>query len=158
LSITKKLGGITISNGIVWNEEKHKMYYIDTYEYEVWEFDFDTQSGRLSNKKVAISIPEEEGMPDGMAIDSEGMLWIAMWQGWKVARWSPETGRKLHEIMIPASLVTSCAFGGDDLQDLYVTTARTGLSDDDLCRQPHAGGLFCVDTGIKGMKAYKFKG
>lgn len=158
LSVTKKIENVTISNGIVWNVDTKKMYYIDTPTNEVWGFDYDLKTGNISKKEVVVNIPKDEGHPDGMTIDSEGMLWVAHWSGWRVSKWDPTAGKKLDEIKVPVSQVTACAFGGYALDELYITTARIGLSDKDLKEQPDAGGLFCVKTDVKGIPAYKFKG
>jgi sugar lactone lactonase YvrE len=158
LSVTKKLEGVSISNGIVWSPEKDEMYYIDTPTREIWAFDYDMSTAVISNKRVIATIPEDEGFPDGMTIDSEGMIWVAHWEGWKVSRWNPGTGTKLGEVELPAARVTSCAFGGEKLDDLYITTARTGLKEEEINNQPHAGGLFYVKTGVKGLPAYQFGG
>ncbi|MBC8080577.1 MAG: SMP-30/gluconolactonase/LRE family protein, partial [Gorillibacterium sp.] len=91
-----------------------------------------------------------EGYPDGMCIDEEGMLWVAHWGGWKVSRFNPVTGERIAEISVPAAQVTSCAFGGENLDELYITTARTGLSQEELDKQPAAGGLFRVKPGVRG--------
>jgi len=157
-SITKKIDGVTTSNGIVWNMKTEKMYYIDTPTKEIWGYDYDIKTGDISNKEVVVHIPDGEGVPDGMTIDSEGMLWVAHWGGWKVSKWDPMTGEKLYEVKVPAEKVTACAFGGDDLNELYITTARIGLCEEDLKEQPNAGGLFCIKTEEKGVPAYTFKG
>jgi sugar lactone lactonase YvrE len=132
------------------------MYFIDTPTQCVVAYDYETSSGELSNRKVAILIDKKEGSPDGMAIDQEGMLWSAHWGGYKVSRWNPATGTKLEEVAVPASQVTSCAFGGENLDELYITTARTGLDQDALKEQPFAGGLFKVKTSVKGLPTNKF--
>ncbi|MFN5422984.1 MAG: SMP-30/gluconolactonase/LRE family protein, partial [bacterium] len=104
-----------------------------------------------------IRIPTREGYPDGMTIDTDGMLWIAHWDGAQVARWDPYSGKKIHSIKLPVSRVTSCVFGGDDLSDLYITTASVGLTDKQQIEQPLAGSLFVVkDSGFKGLPATKF--
>ena len=93
-----------------------------------------------------------------MTIDAEGMLWIALWDGWAVSKWDPRTGRLLERIEVPAARVTSCAFGGPDLGTLYITSARVGIPAESLGRQPHAGSLFAVDTGAKGVPAFAYRG
>jgi sugar lactone lactonase YvrE len=143
-SIIRQLEGVTISNGLAWSNDYHTMYYIDTPTFEVAAFDYDLSTGAISNRRVAIRIPESEGYPDGMTIDREGCLWIAHWDGWQVTRWNPDTGRKLHHLPMPVSRVTSWAFGGDTGNDLYITSARTGLSAEELGRQPLAGAVFVV--------------
>jgi sugar lactone lactonase YvrE len=145
-SITRQLEGVTISNGLAWSNDHRTMYYIDTPTFEVAAFDYDIATGGISNRRVAIRIPETDGYPDGMTTDREGCLWIAHWDGWQVTRWDPHTGRKIHHIPMPAARVTSCAFGGDTGNDLYITSARTGLSEEELGRMRGAGGVWKIQT------------
>ncbi|MEO0005842.1 MAG: hypothetical protein RJA20_38 [Bacteroidota bacterium] len=145
-SITRQLEGVTISNGLAWSNDHRTMYYIDTPTFEVAAFDYDIATGSISNRRVAIRIPETDGYPDGMTTDREGCLWIAHWDGWQVTRWDPHTGRKIHHIPMPAARVTSCAFGGDTGNDLYITSARTGLSEEELGRMRGAGGVWKIQT------------
>jgi len=147
-SITRQLEGVTISNGLAWSNDHRTMYYIDTPTFEVAAFDYDIATGSISNRRVAIRIPETDGYPDGMTTDREGCLWIAHWDGWQVTRWDPHTGRKIHHIPMPAARVTSCAFGGDTGNDLYITSARTGLSEEELGRMRGAGGVFAYNFQI----------
>ncbi len=152
-----KIAGVTISNGMAWSRDNKTFYYIDTPTFEVVAYDYDIETGHIANRKVVISIPEKEGYPDGMTIDNEGMLWIAHWDGWQVARWDPVTGAKLLSIPLPAARITSCAFGGDDLQDLYITSARTGLTEKQQEEQPLAGSLFVIrNCGFQGLETYPF--
>ncbi len=149
---------VSISNGLAWSADGGTLYYIDTPTQQVVAFDYDLAAGTMNNRRIAIKIPEDQGSPDGMTIDSEGMLWIAHWGGWQVARWNPLTGEKLFSLPVPASQVTSCTFGGPDLDRLYITTARVGLRSTDLAAQPHAGGLFCAEVGVTGHPPVPFKG
>lgn len=159
LSVSVKIRGVGCSNGIAWSPNGSIMYYIDTPTRQVAAFDYDLIDGSISNKRIVINIPESDGYPDGMTIDTEGMLWIALWGGWKVSRWNPYTGKIIGHILLPVSGITSCVFGGETMDDLYITSARTGLSDDDLKIQPLAGSLFVVKkSGFKGMPAFEFKG
>lgn len=159
LSVTKKIEGVTISNGMAWSRDHQTFYYIDTPTFEVVAYDYDKSTGHINNKRTIIKIPSEDGYPDGMTIDDEGMLWIGHWDGWQVARWNPVTGEKLHHITLPAANVTSCTFGGETLEDLYITTAKKGLTKDELQKQPLAGSLFVVrNCGFKGMPAFEFVG
>ncbi|MDO8685324.1 MAG: SMP-30/gluconolactonase/LRE family protein [Clostridiales bacterium] len=158
LSIRAALRDITISNGITWSPDNKIMYFIDTPTRQVAAFDFDYITGNIKNKRVVITIPESEGIPDGMTADIEGMLWIAQWGGSNVSRWNPYTGRLLDKILLPVSGATSCVFGGSELDELYITTARAGLNEEDIIKQPHAGGVFRIKTGIKGLETFKFKG
>ena len=147
---------ITISNGIVWSLDHQTMYYIDTPTYCVQAFDYDIDTGRIKCPRTVVNIPEDMGCPDGMTIDEEGMLWVAHWGGGRVVRWNPDTGEPLLKIDVPAPLVTSCAFGGDDLRTLYITTARTDLSEEQRAAYPHSGGLFSVKPGVTGVAPYLF--
>jgi sugar lactone lactonase YvrE len=158
LSVHKMLGGVSVSNGIVWSLDHRTMYYIDTPTGQVDRFDYDLGTGDIDNRSVAVRIPAEMGYPDGMTIDSEGMLWVALWQGGKVSRWDPVQGRLLQTVDLPASNVTSCAFGGEHLDQLYITTARIALGDEQLEKQPLAGGLFRADVGVAGLPAFEFAG
>jgi sugar lactone lactonase YvrE len=152
------LGGIYCSNGIAWNADNTVMYYIDSLTRQVEAFDFNLETGEIGNRRSVIRIPEGEGLPDGMTIDSDGMLWVAQWDGHKVSRWDPHSGERLEEIPLPAARVTSCTFGGEQLDELYITTARNGLSEDALAETPHAGGLFKIKTNVRGTVNHAFNG
>ncbi len=157
--VTKKIEGVTISNGMSWSKDHTLFYYIDTPTFEVAAYDFNKQTGNISNKRTIITIPKEHGYPDGMAIDSEGMVWIAHWNGWQVTRWNPVTGEQLHHISLPVAKVTSCTFGGKSLDDLYITTASKDLTKDELKQQPFAGSTFVIrNCGYTGLPAFPFKG
>jgi sugar lactone lactonase YvrE len=120
-------------------------------------YQFNKITGDISNRKVVLKIPQEDGHPDGMTIDTEGMLWIAHWDGWQITRWDPNTGEKLSHIKLPVSRVTSCTFGGPELTDLFITSARIGLTDEALKEQPLAGALFVIrNCGYQGLPAFEF--
>ncbi len=157
-SVTKLFGDVTISNGLAWSPDNGTMYYIDTPKRRVDAFDYDIETGTPSNGRTVVEIPAGEGGPDGMASDSEGMIWVAQWGGWKVSRWNPATGKLIGEIKMPVERVTACAFGGKDLDELYVTTARRDLDEEGMKKQPLAGKVFRVKVGIKGLPTYKFGG
>jgi sugar lactone lactonase YvrE len=150
--------GVTNSNGIAWSLDGTAMYYIDTPTLRVTRFDYEVRSGQIANPQTVITVPANAGKPDGMTIDAEGMLWIALWGGSCVGRWDPRTGEWLARVEVAARQVTACAFGGSDLTDLYITTARTGLSEGELATQPFAGGLFRVRPGVAGVTAFEFEG
>jgi sugar lactone lactonase YvrE len=153
----QKIENTTISNGIAWNADNTILYYIDTPTFEVVSYQFDQMTGNISNKKVIIQISKDDGHPDGMTIDTEGMLWIAHWDGWQITRWNPSTGKKLSQIKLPVARVTSCTFGGPELKDLFITTARKGLTEEELKNQPLAGALFVIkDCGHQGLPAFEF--
>jgi sugar lactone lactonase YvrE len=157
LEVSLQIKNTSISNGMAWSPDNTKFYYIDTVFYEVWEYDFDNSGSKISNRKTLFKIPESYGGPDGMTIDQEGMLWIAHWGGGCVRRWNPKTGNVLQEIVVNAPHVTSCCFGGKDLKTLYITTARSGLLEDNLKLYPESGGLFSYKTDIGGFQANCFK-
>jgi len=154
----KRFSPVGISNGIAWSKDGTKMYYIDTPTRSVAEFQYDPGTGDLTDRKVAIEFPPSLGWPDGMTIDAEGMLWIAFWDGSAVSRWDPNTGKKLSQYSFPATRVTACALGGSDLDTLYVTSARIGLTDAQLEAQPLAGSIFAVRTNTTGISAFRYAG
>lgn len=157
LAHTKKIGGVTISNGMAWTDDHQTFYYIDTPTYEVVAYRYHLSTGEITERSVVIKIPKEDGFPDGMTIDAEGMLWIAHWDGWQVTRWDPRTGEKLSHIAMPVARVTSCTFGGEHLQDLYITSAKVGLSEKQLEEQPLAGGLFVLKKCGQGVATAVFE-
>ncbi|HEY8916340.1 MAG TPA: SMP-30/gluconolactonase/LRE family protein [Chitinophaga sp.] len=150
-----KLAGVTISNGLVWAGDK--MYYNDTHTRTVQEFSYDEITGAIAFSRVAIHIPPELGWPDGMATDSEGMLWIAHWGGYGVYRWNPVTGELLGKVEIPAPHVSSCAFGGPGMDEMLITTAREHMTAAQLDEYPLSGSVFHVRLPIKGLPANYFK-
>lgn len=154
---TKRIESVTISNGLAWSSDHTILYYIDTPTFQVVAYDYDEATGNINNKRTVVRIPNSEGYPDGMTIDSEGMLWIAHWDGAQVARWDPSTGKKIYSIALPVDRVTSCTFGGDDLSDLYITTASVGLTEKQIEEQPLAGALFVIkNSGFNGFPPVKF--
>ncbi|MCM4162287.1 MULTISPECIES: SMP-30/gluconolactonase/LRE family protein [unclassified Arenibacter] len=158
LNVRKKESNISVSNGLAWSLDHKTMYFIDSPTRKVVGYDYDRTNGELANKRTVITIAEQDGFPDGMTIDQEGMLWVAHWGGWQVARYDPGTGKKLFSVAMPVSQVTSCTFGGETMEDLYITSARKGLGKEELEKQPLAGSLFVVrNCGHKGLPANKFK-
>lgn len=151
LRVQKHLPDVGVSNGLAWSADAKTLYFIDTMVGTIDAFDFDIVAGCMSNRRVVFRVPTELGGADGMTIDVDGNLWVAFWGGWCVAHIDPRLGTILRQIMLPVSNVTSCAFGGEHLDDLYITTARLGLGDTELESQPHAGDLFVVQPGVAGM-------
>ena len=154
--VTRLLDGIRISNGLAWSPNHKTFYYIDTPTREVKAFDYDVSMGQIANPRVMIHVPEALGWPDGMTSDTEGNLWIAMWGGAQVTRWNPNTGELLEKIPVPALQTSSVVFGGKNRNELYVTSARVGMSEADLKKYPLSGGLFRVETKIEGMPIFEF--
>jgi sugar lactone lactonase YvrE len=158
LTVHRMLDGIFASNGIVWTSDKETMYYTDSHTLRIDAFDYDNESGNISNRRAAVTCTKADGYPDGMAIDAEDKLWVAHWDGNSVKRWDPKTGKLLRKIEFPATRVTSCAFGGPNFDQLYVTTATTGVDPAVLAKYPNAGGLFRVDPGVRGVPTFEFAG
>lgn len=158
LQVRKMLADVSTSNGLTWSLDGTTFYYIDTPTRRVDAFDFAVESGEISQRRTVISIPEEMGKPDGMTIDRDGMLWVALWGGSCVSRWDPRTGTLLGKVHVAAERVSSCCFGGPDYRQLYITTARSGLSPEALESQPLAGGLFCVELEHQGLAPTPFAG
>ncbi len=157
VGVTKKIDNVSISNGMAWSADHTTLYYIDSPSFKVVAYAYDKTTGHISNERTIITIKAQDGVPDGMTIDSEGMLWIAHWDGWQVTRWDPATGEKLFHFTLPVGRVTSCTFGGESLEDLYITSARVGLTDEALESQPMAGALFVISNcGFKGFPACEF--
>lgn len=157
MSVTQVLTGITCSNGLTWSPDKKNMYYIDSSTREVWSFDYDEATGNISGQRTAVTISKAEGVPDGMTIDEEGMIWVAHWGGGIVSRWNPHTGDRLETIHVPVTQVTSCAFGGANLDTLYITTASVELNESDMAKYPLAGSLFQIKTKTRGIPGFSFR-
>ncbi|XP_054771992.1 regucalcin-like [Lytechinus pictus] len=149
---------VDISNGMAWTNDHKTMYYIDSLTYGVDAFDYNIETGEIANRRQAISVPKSDGVPDGMCIDDEGMLWVALFDGWAVNRYNPKTGEKLRSIKFPTKNITSCCWGGANRDELYVTCAKHFLKPDELKEQDTAGSIFRVtDLGVKGVKCDVFK-
>ncbi len=148
---TKMLDSVTISNGIVWTSDKKTMYYIDTPTGHIRAFDFDPSESTISNERIAVVIPETLGFGDGMTIDEEDKLWVGLWNGNAVARFDPLTGTLLEKIEVPAHNVTSCSFGGENFDTLYITTSSLDMNEEESKKYPLAGSLFEVKPGVKGV-------
>lgn len=150
-----KMQKVILSNGIDWSPDNRTMYHIDTPTQTIASYDFDEENATISNKRIAAVIPKEMGMPDGMCVDAKGMLWVALWGGSALACWDPQNGTLLDKIELPVLNVTSCAFGGEKLDELYITTASIGT---DIKKYPDAGGVFVIRPGVSGIKTNMFKG
>ena len=148
------LTGVTISNGIGWSPDDTCVYYVDTPTGGLDAFDFDAASGTISNRRRIATIDDGDGFPDGLAVDAEGAIWVALWEGWAVRRYAPD-GELLAAVDVPAARVTKPAFGGPELDRLYITTAAPDAPDP---AQPHAGGLFGADPGVRGLPAGAYAG
>jgi sugar lactone lactonase YvrE len=151
---TRTVERISISNGLAWSRDGRTMYYIDSPTRRVDAFDFDAETGAIANRRQVVELTD--GFPDGMCIDAEDRLWIAVWGGWAVACHDPRTGQRVDRIEVPAEAVTSCCFG--DGGDLYITTASRDVTDATRKSQPEAGGLFRVRLPVGGPPPPAFRG
>jgi sugar lactone lactonase YvrE len=149
--------GVTISNGIGWSPDEKTMYYTDSAIRTIYAYDFDSSSGAVSKRRIFVKVPLTEGFPDGLTVDSEGFIWSAQWDGWRVTRYDPD-GKVERVIYLPVQRPTSCTFGGEGLNQLFITSAWTGLNETDRREQPLAGDLFQVQTEVKGQAVNYFKG
>lgn len=157
-TVTKVLSGVSVSNGLGWSPDNRVIYYIDTPTRRVVAFDFVLETGEIENQRTVVNFFDQDGSPDGMAVDEEGMLWIAHWGGSRVSRWNPSTGRVLDQIILPTMYVTSCCFGGKNLDELYITTARRGSEQQIPSEQSYAGALFRARVKVGGLPTYSFVG
>jgi sugar lactone lactonase YvrE len=148
------LSGVTISNGIQWSADGATVYYNDTGTGRVDAFDFDGDSGRFSNRRPFAVIEPDDGAPDGMAIDAEGGVWVALFGGKAVRRYDG-AGTLTEELRLPASNVTACAFGGQDGRTLFITTSQEGIDTDE---EPAAGAVFHAEVGVAGGTVHDFAG
>jgi sugar lactone lactonase YvrE len=153
-SVTTLLESVTVSNGLAWSAEGDVMYYIDTPTKRVDAFDVAPGSGALTRRRTVVEVGD--GLPDGMAIDDEGCLWVAIWDLGLVRRYAHD-GRLLEVVDVPgAGHVSSVAFGGPRMSTLYITTARDGLTEAQLARAPHAGDLFAFQAPVTGPAPFRF--
>jgi len=157
LDLVPVLDDMTISNGLAWSPDGRTMYHADTPARTVRAYDFDGARGTPANGRVFARFEGETDRPDGAAVDSEGCYWCAFYRGAKVVRLSPQ-GLRLTEYAVPAMCPTMCAFGGDDLRTLYVTTARQMREADELARLPESGGIFAMRVDVAGVPEPKFAG
>lgn len=155
LTCQRMVDGIICSNSLCWSPDSRTMYYADSNRHTVWAWDFEPESGEIANRRVFIEIPAADGVPDGATVDAEGCLWVAQWDGWRVTRYDPK-GRAIQVVKLPVQRPTCPAFGGPQLDVLYVTSASIQLSPGELTKQPQAGGIFAFEPGVKGVAEQRF--
>jgi len=156
-TVTEMIHGITIPNSLAWSPEGRKMYFADTPTLKIMAYDYDADTGALSNACVFRDMADHPGRPDGSTVDADGCVWNAEVHASRVVRYTPE-GKIDRVIELPASGVTSCGFGGNRMDTLYITTARQNLSTDQLAQQPLAGALFALHVGEIGIQETPFLG
>ncbi|MGN7755215.1 SMP-30/gluconolactonase/LRE family protein [Sinorhizobium sp. 22678] len=147
--------GFTVANGLAWSPDGSTFYFVDTVPGIIYAYDFDAREGSIANRRVFVTVPEAEGRPDGLAVDADGGVWCAIWDGWRVNRYRPD-GRLDRAVELPVPRPTSVAFGGDDLATLFITSARTRLPASTLTEAPLSGGIFACNPGERGLPASLF--
>jgi sugar lactone lactonase YvrE len=153
--VTELVPGVACSNGLDWTGDRRKFYYVDTPTGGIDLFDTEPDTGALSHRRRFADIPADAGGPDGLTLDAEGGVWVAVWGGGQVRRYLPD-GRLAAVVRLPVSNVTSVAFGGADLGVLFITTAREDLSPAQLLAEPHAGDIFCCVPEVTGRPPHRF--
>lgn len=150
--VVQVLSDLTISNGIAWNAEGTQVYYVDSGTGRIDVFDYELETGTFHNRRPFVTIPSDAGLPDGIALDAEGGVWVALWGGSAVHRY---TNGGAHDVAIefPVSQVTACSFGGPDLTELFVSTSNLEVDSES---QPLAGALFRVELGVRGIGVNAF--
>ena len=150
--------GYAVSNGPTWSSDGRTLYFNDTVHQRIHAFDVEPSTGTLSNKRLWLQFTAGDGFPDGMTTDAAGRLWIAHWGASCVSCHDPVNAQELARISLPTCHITSCAFGGEDLHTLFITSAATELSADQLAAEPLAGSLFAVQIDGPGLPAARFAG
>lgn len=155
--VTPLFGRYIVCNGPAFSPDGKTLYFSDSAGRTILKFDYDLKAGILGDPSVFARIPKHAGYPDGLCVDSDGYLWCAHWDGWRLTRFAPD-GYKERVIEMPVPHVTCCTFGGEDLKTLFITTARTGLSGSILLDAPLAGSLFALNPGVSGLSTQQFAG
>jgi len=156
-TVTPMIAPVTTSNGPAWSPDGRTMYYVDTRTRRIDALDFDVETGTCTNRRPFVDFEGQPGRPDGVIVDEEGGLWVGLWMGRAARRYRPD-GTLDTVVDLPASCVTKCAFGGPDLLDMYITTARLPGDEENRAIEPQAGGLFHVRPGVRGMPPARFAG
>lgn len=147
---------LTIANGMGWSRDQKNMYFIDSPTGRVDIFDCNLQTGELKNRRPFITFDVTGGIPDGLTTDEDGGIWVAFFGGGEVRRFDP-SGELTHVVTLPVKQVTSCCFGGKDMSELFITTARYAMNSESLAREPLAGSLFKLSTTFKGSKSHRYE-
>jgi sugar lactone lactonase YvrE len=152
------LTGLTISNGIGWSPDGTTMYLADSGTGDISAFDFDQATGALGRRRTVVHVTTPNAVPDGLTVDHRGNLWVALWDGGALVQYRPD-GLLLATVPLPVDRPTSCAFGDPGGETLFITTAREGLEDAALARQPDAGRLLRLDSpGVTGPPCQPYRG
>lgn len=152
--VSEKLNKLSISNGMVWTADNKRLYHTDSVTGAVKSYFYDEHTADLEFERIAVQIPSEKGVPDGIALDAEGKLWIALWGGYGVGRFDVDSGEMIAFIDVPAPNVSSCAFVGAALDRMIITTAKKGMTENDLKEFPKSGHIFIVEPGVTGAPVF----
>ena len=141
-----------------WSPDYRSFYLADSYSRDIWAFDYDLETGDIAHQRVAFTLLEGDAVADGLTTDLDGMVWLALWDGARIQRWDPRSGELLASYPFPAKRTSCPVFGGDEMNELYVTSAAVGLSGEDWQAYPHNGALMRLKTEFKGMPSFAFGG
>lgn len=147
--------GLTLSNGLGWSPDGRTFYLTDSPEKTIYAYDFDVEAGEVSGRRVFADLSGSDPVPDGLAVDAEGCVWSAQWDGSRIIRFAPD-GQEVRRVALPVPRPTSCAFGGPDGADLYVTSASIGLGEEEIEESIESGDLFVLRPGVAGLPATPF--
>jgi len=156
LAVGKKLDQLTIPNGMAWNKNADRFFFIDTIERELYSYNYQKETGEISERSIIYEFADDLGYPDGMTIDSNDKLWIALYAGSKVIQINPKNGHIEFEVRLPVPKPTSCTFGGKSLQTLFITTCREHMDESEIELTPLSGSLFSVDLPFRGRSTDRF--
>ncbi len=148
--------GLTVSNGLGWSPDQRKFYLADSPLRQIYVYDYDVATGAIANRRVHVDLTAESFFPDGLTVDAEGCLWVAMWDGWCIQRFDP-AGTFMEAVNMPVQRPTSCTFGGPDLKTLYITSASVGLSEAEIEQSFFSGDLFALHTETRGLPTSAFQ-
>jgi sugar lactone lactonase YvrE len=148
-SVTVLEDHIAVPNSLGWSWDWRKLYFADSFQRRIWEYDYDNESGAADNRRVFAEIPEGEGFPDGLAVDQEGFIWNAQIDGWQIKRYDPD-GRIERVVHLPVRRPTSLTFGGPDYQTIFITTGTMRLTEEELAAQPLAGCVLVLPSDVRG--------
>jgi sugar lactone lactonase YvrE len=155
-SVRKLVDGLVISNGLGWSPDYRTFYLADSFSKDLWAFDYDLEHGKISRQRTAFTLQDGDGVADGLTTDTDGMLWLALWDGACIQRWNPRMGELLATYPFPARRTSCPVFGGTNMNELYVTSAAIGLEEADWLAYPHNGALMRLKTEFTGMPSFPF--
>ncbi|NBC66748.1 MAG: SMP-30/gluconolactonase/LRE family protein [Bacteroidetes bacterium] len=158
LKVEKKLDQLTIPNGMAWNSKNDRFYFIDTIARKLYSYHYEIDIGEISDRSIIYEFTDDLGYPDGMTIDSNDKLWIALYAGSKVIQINPKNGDIEFEVRLPVPKPTSCTFGGEDFKTLFITTCREHMDESEIEMAPLSGSLFSVDLPFSGRPVDRFDG